>query len=139
MDKKRKELLEQWLFRVSPWRWGLRIIGVASITYALVSLLMNIFERKIEARTPVVKVVEVNEVSTDPEPWGLNFPLQYQSYKKSADSTRTQHGGSSALPPSKLEEYPWLKRLYDGYAFAIDYREARGHAFMLYDQENTRL
>jgi nitrite reductase (cytochrome c-552) len=41
------------------------------------------------------------------------------------------------MPASKLEEDPWLKRLYAGYAFSIDYREARGHAYMLYDQEVT--
>src|SRR5690606_32324448 len=38
---------------------------------------------------------------------------------------------------SKLEQSPWLKRLYAGYAFSIDYREARGHAYMLYDQVVT--
>jgi nitrite reductase (cytochrome c-552) len=41
------------------------------------------------------------------------------------------------MPASKLDEHPWLKRLYAGYAFSIDYREARGHAYMLYDQEVT--
>ena len=41
------------------------------------------------------------------------------------------------MPASKLEEHPWLRRLYAGYAFSIDYREARGHAYMLYDQEVT--
>src|SRR5690606_18783149 len=47
------------------------------------------------------------------------------------------YGGSSAMPQSKLESQPWLKRLYAGYAFSIDYREARGHAYMLYDQVVT--
>ena len=41
------------------------------------------------------------------------------------------------MPASKLEEHPWLRRLYAGYAFSIDYREARGHAYMLFDQEVT--
>jgi nitrite reductase (cytochrome c-552) len=36
-----------------------------------------------------------------------------------------------------LDSSPWLKRLYAGYAFSIDYRERRGHAYMLYDQEHT--
>jgi nitrite reductase (cytochrome c-552) len=47
------------------------------------------------------------------------------------------YGGSNAMPESKLESNPWLKRLYAGYAFSIDYREARGHAYMLYDQVVT--
>ena len=41
------------------------------------------------------------------------------------------------MPASKLDEHPWLRRLYAGYAFSLDYREARGHAYMLYDQEVT--
>ena len=41
------------------------------------------------------------------------------------------------MPASKLDEHPWLRRLYAGYAFSIDYREARGHAYMLFDQEVT--
>lgn len=112
------------------------VVAVAS--FAVIALLVNIFERKQEGRTPVVMVAEVSEVSTDPQPWGLNFPLQYESYLRSADSSRTQYGGNHALPPSKLEQDPWLKRLFAGYAFSIDYREARGHAFMLSDQEETK-
>ena len=110
----------------------------AAASFGLIALLVNIFERKQEARTPFVKIVEVSEVSTDPEPWGLNFPVQYESYKRSVDSERTEYGGNNSLPPSKLEKDPWLKRLFAGYAFSIDYREARGHAFMLHDQEVTK-
>lgn len=111
---------------------------VAGGVFGVTAVLVNMFERKQEARNPFVKVVEVNEISTDPAPWGLNFPLQYEAYRRTVDTERTEHGGSSALPPSKLEADPWLKRLYAGYAFAVDYREARGHAYMLSDQEVTK-
>ncbi|TWU37393.1 ammonia-forming cytochrome c nitrite reductase subunit c552 [Novipirellula artificiosorum] len=111
---------------------------VALATFGVVALLINIFERKQEARAPFVRLVDVNEVSTDPKPWGVNFPLQYESYLRTADTSRTEYGGSHALPPSKLEKDPWLKRLFAGYAFSIDYREARGHAYMLSDQEVTK-
>ena len=111
---------------------------VALATFGVVALLVNIFERKQEARTPFVRLVEVNETSTDPQPWGVNFPIQYESYLRTADTERTEYGGNHALPPSKLESDPWLKRLYSGYAFSIDYREARGHAYMLSDQEVTK-
>lgn len=117
---------------------ALLTLVAAGATFGLVALLVNIFERKQEARAPVVKVVEVSEISTDPKPWGLNFPLQYEGYRRTVDTERTQYGGSNALAPSKLESHPWLKRLYAGYAFAIDYREARGHAYMLFDQEATK-
>jgi nitrite reductase (cytochrome c-552) len=81
--------------------------------------------------------VEVNEVTTDPVPWGKNWPYQFDTYRRTVDVTQTRFGGSSAMPESKLEESPWLRRLYAGYAFSIDYRERRGHAYMLYDQEVT--
>ncbi len=112
------------------------LVGFA--TFGVIALLINIFERKQEARSPIVRVVDVTEISTDPEPWGLNYPIQYETYLRTADSEYTDYGGNHALPPSKLEEQPWLKRLYAGYAFSIDYREARGHAFMLSDQEVTK-
>lgn len=120
-------------------RWILLLTGlVAAASFGIIALLVNIFERKQEARTAFVKVVDVDEVSTDPEPWGRNFPIQYETYLKTADTSRTEYGGNHALPPSKLEQDPWLKRLFAGYAFSIDYREARGHAFMLGDQEITK-
>ncbi|OYP35039.1 ammonia-forming cytochrome c nitrite reductase subunit c552 [Rhodopirellula sp. MGV] len=107
-------------------------------TFGVIALLVNIFERKQEARAPFTKVVEVSEVSSDPEPWGLNFPQQYEDYLKTVDDPYTDFGGNHALPPSKLEVNPWLVRLFAGYAFSKDYREARGHAHMLADQEVTK-
>lgn len=110
----------------------------ALATFAVVALLVNIFERKQEARATFTKVVEVTELSSDPRPWGLNFPQQFEDYLRTVKDDYTDFGGNHALPPSKLEENPWLKRLFAGYAFSVDYREARGHAHMLSDQEVTK-
>ncbi|HCT44625.1 MAG TPA: ammonia-forming cytochrome c nitrite reductase subunit c552 [Phycisphaerales bacterium] len=107
------------------------VIATLTVTWVLITM----FGHKQEARTPFVRVTEVSEISTDPEPWGQNWPHQYDGWKATAGDKF--YGGSSALPQSKLETYPWLKRLYAGYAFSIDYREARGHAYMLYDQGVT--
>lgn len=38
---------------------------------------------------------------------------------------------------SRLEEDPRLKTMWAGYAFAHDFREERGHAYMLEDQTYT--
>ncbi|MEZ4599597.1 MAG: ammonia-forming cytochrome c nitrite reductase subunit c552 [Syntrophotaleaceae bacterium] len=120
------------------------VIGVAvlaAIASALVvALLMNIFERKTEALKPYVRLVEVNKDTTDPAVWGINWPKQYDLYLRTAEATRTRfggHGGSEALPEAKIERDPWLKRMYQGYAFSLDYRDRRGHAYMLQDQETT--
>ncbi|MCC9642870.1 ammonia-forming cytochrome c nitrite reductase subunit c552 [Rhodopirellula sp. JC740] len=125
--------------RSSSFGWLVLLTALTALaTFGVVALLVNIFERKQEARAPFTRVVEVTEVSTDPKPWGLNFPQQYEDYLKTVDDEYTDYGGNHALPPSKLEESPWLKRLFNGYAFSIDYREARGHAHMLADQEVTK-
>jgi nitrite reductase (cytochrome c-552) len=119
-------------------------------TVALAALLVNIFERKQEARSTFFSVVELNENIDDPAVWAKNFPLQYDDYLKTVDQTRTRYGGSEALPHSptngdprtvvsrsKLEEDPRLKTMWAGYAFSTDYRERRGHAYMLIDQRST--
>lgn len=116
------------------------VLVVAVVTGLVVALLMNIDERKAEAQQPHVKLVELTEDDTDPAKWGQNFPRQYDSYLRTAISTRTRfggHGGSEALPDQKIERDPWLKRMFLGYAFSIDYRDRRGHAYMLSDQEET--
>jgi nitrite reductase (cytochrome c-552) len=115
-----------------------------------VALLTNIIERKQESKNPFFRVVELTDDTVDPEIWGKNFPLQYDGYKKTADQVRTRYGGSEALhrtpsqadprsvvAQSRLEEDPRLKTMWDGYAFAVDFREERGHAYMLEDQTFT--
>jgi nitrite reductase (cytochrome c-552) len=118
------------------------IIVVVAVASALVTaLLVNVFERKSEARSPYVRLTEVTEDTTDPKQWGVNWPKQYGSYLLTAQTTRTKfggHGGSEAVPEEKIARDPWLKRMFLGYAFSIDYRDRRGHAYMLADQEATK-
>ena len=114
------------------------------------ALLVNILERRQEARHPFYRVVELTDETADPAVWGKNFPLQYDGYRRTVDHVRTRFGGSEALPrtptdadprsivsQSRLEEDPRLRRLWAGYAFAVDFREERGHAHMLEDQTFT--
>ncbi len=124
------------------------VVAVAAV--AIAALLVNIFERKQEARNPFYKVVELTDSTEDPAVWGRNFPLQYDGYRRTVDQVRTRFGGSEATPrtptqadprsivaQSRLEEDPRLKTLWAGYAFAKDFREERGHAYMLEDQTYT--
>jgi nitrite reductase (cytochrome c-552) len=118
-------------------------IGVFILTALLSAgvawLLTTIMTRKQEAAmAQFVRKVEVTDETTDPAVWGENWPDQYDAYKKTSQSTRTRFGGSETLPQSKIDKDPWLKRMFGGYAFAIDYNDRRGHAFMLFDQEVTK-
>ena len=122
----------------------------AVVTLAVVSLLVNIFERKQEGRNPFYRVVELTDDTDDAATWGKNFPQQYDGYRRTVDQQRTRYGGSEAVQrtptavdprsvvaQSRLEEDPRLKTLWAGYAFATDFREERGHAYMLEDQTFT--
>ena len=136
-----------------PFNWPrfLLFVGVAALIAAgVVALLVNIFERKQEARNPFYRVVELTDDTEDPAVWGKNFPAQYDDYRRTVDQVRTRFGGSEALPraptkadprsvvaQSKIEEDPRLKIMWAGYAFAKDFREERGHAYMLDDQMFT--
>jgi nitrite reductase (cytochrome c-552) len=124
----------------APRQFGLYVVVIgatAAVTFGLAALLVNIIERKKEAKENHFQLVKLDEDVIDPEIWGQNFPRQYDTYRRTVDNERTQHGGSDALPPSKLDADPRLKRLFAGYPFSVDYREKRGHAFMLADQEQT--
>ncbi|MGH0034017.1 MAG: ammonia-forming cytochrome c nitrite reductase subunit c552 [Myxococcota bacterium] len=124
-----------------PIHYLLVLVVVALATAGVTALLLNVAERKAEGREPFVRLVEVDEDTTDPAVWGVNWPKQYDTYKLTSLSTRTRfggHGGSEALPEQKIERDPWLKRMFLGYAFSIDYRDRRGHAYMLHDQEETK-
>ena len=128
--------------RPRSWRGKSLLVGAlfmitVLLTVAVAALLTNVFERKQEAKNPYLKLVEVTDDTTDPIEWGKNFPSQYDGYKRTTESARTRFGGSDSMPAEKFDRDPWLKRMFAGYAFSLDYRDRRGHAYMLYDQEHT--
>ena len=126
-------------------------------------LVISFFSNKAESKLPTedeLKKTEAEKESEatlfqtdetdDPAVWGKRFPMHYADYKKTVDQVRTRFGGSEAIQvtpkesdprsvvaQSRLEEDPRLKTMWDGYAFAVDFREERGHAFMLDDQTYT--
>jgi nitrite reductase (cytochrome c-552) len=129
----------------------LAAIGAAVAAVGLAALLTNIFQRQQEARNPFYRVVTLTDTTQDPAEWGKNFPLHYDAYRRTVDQVRTRYGGSEGVPhtptdadprsvvaQSRLEEDPRLRDLWAGYAFAEDFREERGHAYMLEDQVFTR-
>lgn len=113
----------------------LTAIVVAAATMAVLWLLQNVFTRQREAEQVVFKLVELDEDTVDPAEWGKNFPRQYDSYRRTVDTVRTRHGGSEAF--QRLDEFPRWRVIFDGYPFSVDYREERGHAYMLADQDET--
>ena len=125
-------------------------IAAAVAALGITALLVNIVQRQQESQNPFYRVVDLSDETVDPAIWGRNFPLQYDGYRRTVDQVRTRYGGSEAVPrtpseadprsivaQSRLEEDPRLRRMWAGYAFATDFREERGHAYMLDDQTFT--
>jgi nitrite reductase (cytochrome c-552) len=96
-------------------------------------------------------VLPITDETEDASVWGATFPHEFATFRKTVDMTKTKYGGSEAFPKpptekdprlvvsqSKIEEDPRLKTMWAGYAFAVDFREERGHAYMLLDQEETQ-
>ena len=85
----------------------------------------------------------MTEDDVDAAKWGKNWPREYDGYKRTAEPTATKYGGAAGASegqpaPQKAERDPWLTRIFAGYLFAVDFRDRRGHAFMLFDQEQTK-
>jgi nitrite reductase (cytochrome c-552) len=128
----------------APTRSGGRRVWIYVAVFAVMALaavgigalLLNIENRKDEAAEYPLRVVEIAEDEIDPAVWGQNFPAQYDSFRRTETNYgQTPYGGSD--PYSKLERYPAMVRLWNGYAFAIDHNEERGHFYANIDQQET--
>lgn len=120
---------------MTRWKYIVLCGAVAAATFAVTMLLMNVRERKEEARTTYVSVANLTEDTVDPAEWGKDFPREYDGFRRTVEMQRTRYGGSE--PYSKLDADPRLRRIFAGYAFALDYREERGHAYSLKDQDES--
>ncbi len=121
----------------------------AAVTFVIATVLVDVFSKKQEGTNTFSQVVDQDETTVDPAVWGQNFPVQYEAYKQTAEFTPSRHGGElvphnvegdprTEVASSKIEEDPRLVTMWDGYAFAVDYRHARGHEYMTIDQQYTR-
>ena len=128
------------LFSRPAVRLGLVAAGAALATALVLSLYASVARHKAEAQQTSVHLVDLDEHTIDPAVWGKDFPRQYDGYKRTSERTGTKYGGggSETLAPEKIETDPRLKTIFDGYAFALDYRNRRGHAYMLEDQRTTK-
>lgn len=67
--------------------------------------------------------------------WESKHPDIHASYLENKEMEATTYGGS--IQVDYLEKYPYLKTLYEGYGFSIEYLRARGHVYALEDVMGT--
>ncbi len=101
------------------------------------TLLLNIKQHKYEAAQYPLRVLNISDTELDPRVWGHDFPREYNTFKMTAQSSfETPYGGS--VPYSKLQRVPAMKRIWAGYAFAVEHNEERGHYYALTDQMKSK-
>jgi nitrite reductase (cytochrome c-552) len=126
-------------------------------------LVADVAGKKAEKKVSVFnRVVELTDDTEDPAIWGKNYPKHYYDYMQTQIMVPTKYGGSYAIDlPEKdrwdigkrkpgmkdertkvsyshIDKDASLKRMWNGYAFGVDFREDRGHHWMMYDQTYTR-
>lgn len=113
------------------------VIGIV-VGVGIFALNTDISNKKAQANTKNVMLVEQSDDNPDFAIWGKNFPSHLDDFLKTRDEfhTPTEFGGS--LPYSKLIRYPALTSLWGGYAFAFDFNEERGHFYSQIDQMETK-
>jgi len=111
--------------------------GVAILTILIGLLAASITTRRAEAATIYNnKKVEISGIEPRNEVWGLNFPREYETWKKTAEmGFKTKHMGNNF--EDLLAERPDMVILWAGYLFSRDYNAPRGHWYAVGDTRNT--
>jgi nitrite reductase (cytochrome c-552) len=93
-----------------------------------------------QQKTESLTKTEIADNAIDPADWGKMYPEEYKLWKQTGEPTPA---GKSKYKKGydvgeerrdKLDEYPFLALLYNGWGFGSEYREPRGHYFMVQDQ-----
>jgi nitrite reductase (cytochrome c-552) len=110
--------------------------GCAALTLVAVMMIgAGCAPKKAEA----VRTAEIADGTVDPAKWGKVYPVEYDLWKKTGEPTpagksRYKKGNDVGERPDKLDEFPFLALLYNGWAMGSEYSEPRGHLHMVQDQ-----
>lgn len=113
-------------------RWSI----AAALTAAAMVLAVGCAPKKVEQGGKAAAV----DATIEPAEWGKAYPVQYGLWKKTEEPTeagksRYKKGyDEDKVFYDKLDEFPFLALLYNGWGFGVEYKEPRGHAYMIADQ-----
>ena len=116
--------------------WGLFLAVMVGV-FLLGLLAASITERRAEIATLFNnKKVEIQNIEPHNEVWGINYPREYETWKKTQNMDfKSKHLGN--MPEDVLESRPEMVVLWAGYAFSQDYSAPRGHMHAIEDITNT--
>ncbi|MFZ5948324.1 MAG: ammonia-forming cytochrome c nitrite reductase [Stygiobacter sp.] len=125
----------QELIKEKPWLSWVLFFSTLIIVFLLGLFASSIVERRNESFT-LQMVKPINDWEPRNEVWGENYPREYESYLKMADTTfASKYAGSAKR--DYLNSYPELVIMWAGYAFSKDYLAPRGHSYSIVDLRNT--
>src|SRR6056297_999972 len=115
-----------------PWLGWLLFLGSMVIVFLLGLLASSVMERRAEAVFAYEPSVEHGQFEPRNEVWGENFPREYQSFSKTADTSfKSKYNGNAWV--DMLEDDPRLVVLWAGYGFSKEYNQGRGHYYAIED------
>ncbi|MCZ4694373.1 ammonia-forming cytochrome c nitrite reductase [Ancylomarina euxinus] len=116
---------------------GWLIFLASLIVVVLLGILASsIMERRAESVFAYTPQVKHDQWEPRNEVWGENFPREFETYYKTADTSfNSKYNGSAMI--DMLEVDPRLVVLWAGYGFSKDYNQGRGHYYAIEDLQNT--
>jgi nitrite reductase (cytochrome c-552) len=113
--------------------WAIFLLTVI-IVFLLGLFASSIVERRSESFT-LQQVKTIADWEPRNEIWGENYPREYESYMKMADTTfASKYAGSAKR--DYLQSSPELVVMWAGYAFSKEYNAPRGHSYAIKDIRN---
>ena len=111
--------------------------GTIVVVFLLGLLAASVNERRAEIATLFNnKRVEIKGIEARNEIWGENYPREYETWQKTADTTfESKHNGN--VVKDVLEARPEMVVLWAGYAFSKQYTTPRGHFHAIDDIRNS--
>jgi len=129
-----KPIAEQ--IRSKPWLGWLLFLATVVVVFLLGLLASSIVERRAEAAVVFNPQVKYSQFEPRNEIWGKNFPKEYESYMRTADTSFiSKHNGGALI--DMLEVNPRMVVLWAGYLFSRDYNQGRGHYYAVTDVYNS--
>jgi len=119
-----------------PWINWLLFAATVVVVFFLGLLASSITERRSEKEYVYKPVVALQEWEPRNQIWGQNFPLEYETYMRTADTNfKSKYNGTATI--DMLEIDPKMVVLWAGYAFSKDYKQSRGHYYAVDDIRKT--
>jgi nitrite reductase (cytochrome c-552) len=114
------------------------IIFVTILSIIIIAISFILLNEKKEKTKVVYKHVENEVKKLYPNSYFKNkFPLQYNTYMQTELEAKTKFNGSVKETKFSVNKEPYLPILFNGYGFALDYNEDRGHVYAIEDVTKT--